>query len=333
MLRRVTPGVADPGGSRGTALAAACTAAGITGASYGCRMGAPLQLRGVYVPLVTPFDEPGGVDLRALERLADEVLAAGAAGVVTLATTGEPTSLDDAERDAVVASCSRVCTDHGASLIVGAGTNDTRTTVARHEALADVPGVTASLAVVPYYVRPTESAIVAHLQFVAARSPVPVVAYNVPYRTGQGLGAASLLELAATDNVAGVKQAIGDIDADTLTVLAQAPQDFAVLGGDDPYLFPMTLMGAAGAVAASANIETYRFVAMIDHGLAGEVTPGRKHAEALLPLVRELFAEPSPAVIKAVLHAEGRIPTPNVRMPLSNASATAVKRALAARLL
>jgi 4-hydroxy-tetrahydrodipicolinate synthase len=292
---------------------------------------AELQLRGVYVPLVTPFDRRGDVDLDALEHLTDEVLSAGAAGVVALATTGEPTSLDDAERDAVVAACSRVCTDRGAGLIVGAGTNDTRTTLARHEALADVPGVVASLAVVPYYVRPTEAAIVAHFQLVAARSPVPLVTYNVPYRTGQGLTAASLLELASTDNIAGVKQAVGDIDADTLTVLARAPEGFAVLGGDDPYLFPMTLMGAPGAIAASANLYTRRFVTMIEHGLAGEVTPGRALAEALLPLVRALFAEPSPAVIKALLHAEGRIPTADVRMPLSNASATAVKHALAVR--
>jgi 4-hydroxy-tetrahydrodipicolinate synthase len=292
---------------------------------------AELRLRGVYVPLVTPFDERGDVALDVLERLADDVLSAGAAGVVALATTGEPTSLNDAERDAVLATCSRVCTDRGAELIVGAGTNDTRTTLARHEALADVPGVTASLAVVPYYVRPTEAAIVAHFQHVAARSPVPLVTYNVPYRTGQGLGAASLLELAATDNVAGLKQAVGSIDAETLTVLARAPEGFALLGGDDPFLFPLTLMGAPGAIAASANLYTQRFVAMIEHGLAGQVAPGRAQAEALLPLVRALFAEPSPAVIKALLHAEGRIPTAEVRMPLSNASVTAVEQALSVR--
>ncbi len=290
-----------------------------------------LRLRGVYVPLVTPFDRRGAVDLDALERLADDVIAAGAAGVVVLATTGEPSSLDDAERDAVVAACSRVCSDRRAGLVVGAGTNDTRTTLARHEALADVPGVTASLAVVPYYVRPTEAAIVTHFQHVAARSPVPLVVHNVPYRTGRGLSAASLLDLAATDGVAGLKQAVDGIDADTLTVLARAPEGFAVLGGDDPYLFPSTLMGATGAIAASANLCTERFVAMIGHGLAGEVAPGRAHAEALLPLVRALFAEPSPAVIKALLHAEGRIPTPDVRMPLSNASVAAVEHALAMR--
>jgi 4-hydroxy-tetrahydrodipicolinate synthase len=291
----------------------------------------PLRLSGTYVPVVTPFDERGAVALDALERLVADCLAAGAAGVVALATTGEPSSLDDAERAAVLGACSRVCTDLGGQLIVGAGTNDTRTTIARHEALADVPGVTASLAVTPYYVRPSEAAVVAHLQLVAERSPVPVVAYNVPYRTGRGLGAAALLDLAATDNVAGVKQAVNGIDVDTLTVLAQAPEGFAVLGGDDPYLFPLTLMGATGAIAASANLATERFVQMIDDGLAGRVEPGRVNAEALLPFTVALFAEPSPAVIKAVLHADGRIPTPDVRMPLANASSGAVAAALAAR--
>ncbi|MBB3677633.1 dihydrodipicolinate synthase family protein [Modestobacter versicolor] len=290
-----------------------------------------LRLRGTYVPVVTPFDEHGAVSLDALERLVADCLAAGATGIVALATTGEPSSLDDDERAAVLALCGRVCSDLGGQLLVGAGTNDTRTTIARHEALADVPGVTASLAVTPYYVRPAEPAVVAHLQLVAERSPVPVVAYNVPYRTGRGLGAAALLELAATPDVAGLKQAVGAVDADTLTVLAGAPDGFAVLGGDDPYLFPLVLMGATGAIAASANLQTRRFVAMVEDGLAGRLAEGRAHAEALLPLTLALFAEPSPAVIKAVLHAEGRIPTPDVRMPLANASPGAVRAALAVR--
>jgi 4-hydroxy-tetrahydrodipicolinate synthase len=215
--------------------------------------------------------------------------------------------------------------------VVGAGTNDTRTTIARHEALADVPGVAASLAVVPYYVRPSEPAVVAHFRVVAERSPVPVVLYNIPYRTGRGLGAASLLELAGIAGIAGVKQAVGGIDADTLQVLAAAPEGFAVLGGDDPYLLPVVLMGGAGAVAASAHLCTDRFVAMIADGMAGRAADARAAAAALLPMVLALFAEPSPAVLKAVLHADGRIPTPDVRMPLANASSAALAAALAAR--
>ena len=268
----------------------------------------PFLPSGLLAPVVTPFASEGAVDLGALERLAAELLDAGAAGLIALSTTGEPTSLDERERDAVVAACARVAADRGKALVVGAGTNDTRTTIARHEALADVPGCVASLAVVPYYVRPSETAIVAHFQAVAARSPVPLITYNVPYRTGRGLGAAALLELAATENVCGLKQAVGALDADTLALLAGMPDGFAVLGGDDAFLLPTMLMGGAGAIAASSHLATERFVAMLDDGAAGRVAPGRAHAEALL-------------------HAEGRIPTPAVRMPLAAASPGALEAA------
>jgi 4-hydroxy-tetrahydrodipicolinate synthase len=293
-------------------------------------MASELRPRGVYIPLVTPFTEDDAVDVAALERLAREVLDDGVAGVIALATTGEPTSLTDDERDEVVAACARVCADGGGTLIVGAGTNDTRATIARHEALEHVPGAAASLAVVPYYVRPSEAAIVRHFQVVAERSPVPVVIYNIPYRTGRGLGSEALLELAATDNVAGVKQAVGSIDADTLALLAGAGEGFAVLGGDDAFLYPLVLMGARGAVSAAAHVCTRRFVEMISCGLDGRVEEGRAHAEALLPLVLALFAEPSPAPVKAVLHAQGRIPTPHVRMPLGDASSALRDRAVQA---
>jgi 4-hydroxy-tetrahydrodipicolinate synthase len=282
---------------------------------------------GLLAPVVTPFAADGSVDLDALERLAAELLDAGATGLIALSTTGEPTSLDEQERRAVVAACARVAGDRGKALVVGAATNDTRTTIARHEALADVPGCVASLAVVPYYVRPSEAAIVAHFQAVAARSPVPLITYNIPYRTGRGLGAAALLELAATDNVCGLKQAVGALDADTLVLLAGMPDGFAVLGGDDAFLLPTMLMGGAGAIAGSSHLLTERFVAMLDDGAAGRVAPGRAHAEALLGLVTALFAEPSPAVVKALLHAEGRIPTADVRMPLAPASAGALEAA------
>jgi 4-hydroxy-tetrahydrodipicolinate synthase len=293
-------------------------------------MSSDFRPNGVFVPLVTPFDEGGRVDVESLETLGRGALADGAAGLVALATTGEAHALDDAERASVVAACSRVCDDEDAVLVVGAGTYDTRVTIARHEALAGVAAVRASLAVVPYYVRPSEAAIVSHFRAVAQRSPVPLIVYNIPYRTGRGLGAESLIELAAIENVAGVKQAVGGIDVDTLALLAAAADDFAVLGGDDPYLFPLVLMGGAGAIAASSHLCTRRFVEMIDCGLRGDVAEGRRHAEALLPVTRALFAEPSPAVIKAALHAEGRIPTPHVRMPLADASPKAVERALRA---
>jgi 4-hydroxy-tetrahydrodipicolinate synthase len=287
-----------------------------------------VALQGVYVPLITPFAASGEVALDAIERLVREYVAAGVAGIVALGTTGEASALDAAEKQAVIDTCARVCAETGVQLIVGAGTNNTTATIAAVEALRGTPALVAALVVVPYYVRPSEDGIVAHMEAVAEKSPVPLVVYNIPIRTGRGLGATSLLRLARHPNIAGMKQAVAAIDTDTLAVLAGAPDGFATLMGDDSIIYPGVLMGAAGTIAASAHVCTERFVAMTECGLAGKLDDGRAHAEALLPVVQALFAEPNPAVFKAVLHAQGRIPTPDVRLPLVNASDAARDRAL-----
>jgi 4-hydroxy-tetrahydrodipicolinate synthase len=287
-------------------------------------------LEGVYVPLITPFAADGSVAIDVVERLCHEYLEAGGAGIVALGTTGESTALDAAEQRAVIDACARVCAERDSQLIVGAGTNSTAKTIAAVEALAGTPALAATLIVVPYYVRPSEAGVVAHYQAVAAASPVPVVVYNIPVRTGRNLGPAGMLELAHHPNISAVKQAVGALDLDTLEILAGAPSDFSVLGGDDPFLLPTVLMGGAGAICATAHVCTERFVAMIDCGLTGKVDDGRAHAEALLPVVQACFAEPNPAVFKGVLHAQGRIPTPDVRLPLLAASSASVEAALAA---
>ena len=289
-----------------------------------------LRLRGIYVPLITPFAPDGSVALDAVATLAHEYLDAGATGLVPLGTTGEAPALTAAEQRAVVDTCSAICVERNAALIVGIGTNSTRTTLANVEAFADVPGLSAYLVVVPYYVRPSEAGIVGHFRAVADASPVPLVLYNVAFRTGRNLSAAGVIEAAQHPNIAGIKQAATGLDLDTLELLRGAPDDFAVLGGEDPFLFPVMLMGGKGAICASAHVCTEQFVSMIECGMAGKVDEGRAHAEALLPVVQACFAEPNPAVFKGVLHAQGRIPTPDVRSPLTNASAAAIDAALAA---
>jgi 4-hydroxy-tetrahydrodipicolinate synthase len=293
-------------------------------------MTSDLELRGVYIPLVTPFAADGSVALDAVTLLCHEYLDAGASGIVALGTTGETSALGADEKQAVIDACATVCSERSAQLIVGAGTNNTDATVRAVQALAGTPALVAALIVVPYYVRPSEAGIVAHFRAVADASPVPLVLYNIALRTGRNLTAAGVLEVAAHPNVAGIKQAATGLDLDTLQLLAGAPDDFAVLGGEDPFLFPLVLMGGAGAICASAHVCTERFVAMIECGLAAKVDDGRAHAEALLPVVQSLFVEPNPAVFKGVLHAQGRIPTPDVRLPLVNASRPAVDAALAA---
>ena len=287
-------------------------------------------LRGLYVPLITPFDSDGSVALGAITVLCHEYLDAGATGIVALGTTGESTALTAEEKQAVIAACADVCAARDAQLIVGAGTNSTASTVAAVEALAGTPALVGALVVAPYYVRPSEAGIVAHFRAVADASPVPLVLYNIGTRTGRHLSAAGVLEAAQHPNVSGIKQASTALDLDTLELLSGAAPDFAVLGGEDTFLFPLVLMGGAGAICASAHVCTERFVSMIECGLAQKVEEGRAHAEALLPVVKSLFVEPNPAVFKGVLHAQGRIPTPDVRLPLLNADPASVSAALAA---
>ncbi len=293
-------------------------------------MAADLDLRGVYVPLITPFAADGSVALDAIEHLCEEYLGAGATGIVALGTTGESPALNAQERHDVTSACASVCAAKGAQLIVGAGTNNTATTVEAVTALEGTPALAGTLVVVPYYVRPAQKAIVEHFRAAAAASPVPVVVYNIPMRTGRNLEPAAMLEVAALDNVAGVKQATVGLDLDTLEILAGKPDGFHVLGGEDPFLFPVVLMGGSGAICASSHLCTERFVAMIECGLAGKIDDGRAHAEALLPVVTAAFAEPNPSVFKGVLHRQGRIPTPDLRLPLTPASDEAIDRALAA---
>ncbi|MGH9026621.1 MAG: 4-hydroxy-tetrahydrodipicolinate synthase [Acidimicrobiia bacterium] len=293
-------------------------------------MSRDLRLRGVYIPLITPFAADGSVALDAVERLANEYLEAGAAGIVARGTTGETPALDADERQQVIDVCARVCDERGAQLLIGIGTNNTAGTAAAAAALAGTPALVAALVVVPYYVRPSEDGIVAHYRAVAEVSPVPIVLYNVPSRTGRALSAGRVLELAAEAKFAGIKQAMSSIDVDTLQLLAGIPEGFAVLGGTDDFLFPLVLMGSSGTICATAHVCTERFVAMIECGLAGKVDEGRAHAEALLPVTQGCFAEPNPMLFKGVLHAQGRIPTPDVRLPLVNASAGAIERALTA---
>jgi len=289
-----------------------------------------LRLRGVYLPVITPFAADGSVALDAVTSLCNEYLDAGATGIVPLGTTGESSALTADEQRAVVDACSAVCVARGAQLIVGVGTNSTRTTLANVEAFADVPGLSGYLVVVPYYVRPSEAGIVAHFKAVADASPVPIVLYNVAFRTGRNLSAAGVIEAAQHPNIAGIKHAAAGLDLDTLELLRGVPDDFDVLGGEDAFLFPVVLMGGAGTICASAHVCTQQFVSMIECGLAGKVEEGRAIAETLLPVVNTVFAEPNPAVFKGVLYAQGRIPTPDVRMPLTNASSAAVDAALAA---
>jgi 4-hydroxy-tetrahydrodipicolinate synthase len=280
--------------------------------------------RGLYVPLITPFTDDGELAAEALEKLAHALIDDGAAGLVALGTTGEPATLTAAERHAVLDVAARVCRERSAALIAGAGSNDTASTARELRDLAAWPEVSAALTVVPYYTRPSEEGVVAHFAQVAADSPVPLVVYNIPYRTGRVLSAETLLRLANVPGVIGVKHAVGAVDQDTILLLAGKPDGFAVLAGDDVFASPLLALGAAGGILASAHLRTAEFAEMIAAWHAGRADQARKLGHRLAPLSAALFAEPNPAVIKGALHAQGLIPSPAVRLPLLPASQEAV---------
>jgi 4-hydroxy-tetrahydrodipicolinate synthase len=288
------------------------------------------DLSGLWVPVVTPLDDRGEVDVPSLARLARRLLADGATGLVALGTTGEPATLHPAERRAVVDVCAEACIEAGRPLMVGVGSNCTRSTIEDLAAVEGTPALAALLVVVPYYTRPTVAGIVAHYRAVAAASGTPIVAYNVPYRTGRGLDADALVELAGTPGIVGVKQAVGALDHDTLDLLRRAPRGFQVLAGDDAFIVPTILLGGAGAIAASAHVCTDRFARMVGAALAGDHATAVALAHALLPVVSAGFVEPSPAGWKAALHAAGQIPTPALRPPMSRASTEVTERLLGA---
>jgi 4-hydroxy-tetrahydrodipicolinate synthase len=218
--------------------------------------------------------------------------------------------------------------ERNGTVIAGAGSNDTQASAQALRELTAWPEVSAALVVVPYYTRPSEAGVVAHFSELAAASPVPLIIYNIPYRTGQTVGWRAVRRLAELPGIAGVKHAVGGIDEDTVRLLADLPDGFAVLGGDDAFVSPLLALGAAGAILASANVCTGSFAAMVRAWQDGECARARALGHGLAGLSAALFAEPNPVVIKAVLHAQGRIPSPSVRLPLLPASPAATEAAL-----
>ncbi|MBC7301165.1 MAG: 4-hydroxy-tetrahydrodipicolinate synthase [Nocardia sp.] len=288
------------------------------------------SLHGLFVPLITPFTADGTLAPGALERHAHAVLDAGATGLVALGTTAEPSALTTAERARVLDICAGVCADRRAPLIACAGGNATAESVRAVTELAHP--VAAVLAVVPYYVRPSEEGVIAHFTQLAALSPAPLLVYDVPYRTGRPLSGSTLIRLANTPNIAGFKHAVGGIDAASVELMA-ARTSATVLSGDDRFASALLGLGAHGAILAAANIAPREYADLIAAWRDGDIIRARAIGNSLDAVGATLFAEPNPTVIKAVLAERGQIPSSAVRLPMlpaSSAATTAAAEACAA---
>ncbi|WP_067466856.1 4-hydroxy-tetrahydrodipicolinate synthase family protein [Actinomadura macra] len=281
-------------------------------------------MHGIHASLVTPFTRSGEVDAKSLERLAVHCLDGGASGLVALGTTGEAPMLSPAEQRTVLEVCRAVSIQHGTPLIVGAGTVGTEDSI--QQARERAPLADALLVVVPYYLRPSDEGVLDHFAAIGSAVDVPILPYDIPYRTGKHLNAETLLRLLSLDSVAGLKHCPGGIGQDTLALLA-AGTGKAILCGDDAYTYPMMQLGACGAIAASACLAPEAYAAMAEASRNGNTARGLTFHNALLPMVEALFSEPSPAVLKACLADAGLIDSATVRAPLHAPHPTTVIRA------
>lgn len=271
----------------------------------------------VVTAMATPFSADGELDLDGAQRLADHLVTHGTDAVLLNGTTGEsPTLHGDEPWDLLKAV--REAVEGRGKVLIGTGTNDTAKTVAATER-ATVLGADGILVVTPYYNKPSQRQLVHHFTTVAAATDRPVLLYDIPGRTSREIALETLLELAAVDNIVGVKDAVADL-AKTAEIVAgsrDAAGGFEVYCGADEVNLPMLAVGAAGFVSVAAHLAGER---LADMARLFEHDPGkaREIHLSLLPLCRALFAEPSPGPLKAALNHLG-LPAGPVRGPLLDA--------------
>lgn len=275
-------------------------------------------LRGVGVALVTPFDSRGEIDFEALGRVVDSVTEGGADYLVALGTTAETPALSREERSAVAAFV-RQRNAGRLPLAVGVGSNCT-SLVQRMIEDIDLDGYSALLSVTPYYNKPSQRGLFEHYKAVAAASPLPVIMYNVPGRTGVNMLPETTLRLAReVENIAAIKEASGDM-AQIETLLRGRPEGFCILSGDDSLAIDVIERGGDGVISVAANVFTRRFAEAVHTALSGDTEGARRLCAPLGEAIRTLFVEGNPTGVKTALNVKG-LTGPWLRLPLVEGSA------------
>jgi 4-hydroxy-tetrahydrodipicolinate synthase len=278
-----------------------------------------LHLEGAYTALATPFTASGSeVDWVSYEKLVDAQLKARIAGLVPCGTTGESPTLSEAEQHELLARAVRLARGR-AQVIAGTGKNDTKKTIEATRAAFEA-GVDAAMIVMPYYNRPSQEGLFRHITLIAAESPGPLLLYNVPSRTSVELAVETVLRvLDACPNVIGIKDASGGVTY-CQDLLSRAGDRIVVLCGDDALTLPMISVGAAGVISVTSNLYPREISEVVEHARAGRLAEARARHVAQFQLHRALFAEPSPAPVKAALQRKGLFAFASVRPPLVEAS-------------
>ena len=269
--------------------------------------------KGLGIALVTPFTADGQVDYKSLKRLLEYQIDNGADFLCILATTGETPCLTQQEKDNITQLVKDV--NHGRlPILKGCGGNNTAAIVEELKN-SDWTGIDGILSVCPYYNKPSQEGLYQHFKAIAEASPLPVVLYNVPGRTGINLKPETTVRLANDcENIVAIKEASGSLEQ-VDEIIKNKPKRFEVISGDDALTFSMVASGAAGVISVIGNALPKEFSRMIRLEFRGEYEPARKIHHAFTELYSLLFVDGNPAGVKALLHEMGFIEN-QLRLPL-----------------
>lgn len=273
------------------------------GKKYNLKMNLQQVFKGTGIAIVTPFTAEGAIDWDSFKRCLDFWISGGVEYLVVMGTTGESATIHGDEKQAVFSFVQQYAAGR-IPLVAGIGGNDTLEVV---HALThyDLTGYTAILSVSPYYNKPNQEGLFQHYKQIDQHTPLPVIMYNVPGRTGQPIQAATQLKIAKEcSSVFATKEASGNMDL-IMQILRDKPKDFMVISGDDPITLPLIAAGAVGVISVVANAFPKEFSDMIRLCLAGDFEKARPLHYKYLEITAALFAEGSPAGIKAVLSEMG----------------------------
>ncbi|MCO5936106.1 4-hydroxy-tetrahydrodipicolinate synthase [Mucilaginibacter sp. RB4R14] len=281
------------------------------------------KFHGTGVAMVTPFHADGQVDYDALQKLIDHLIDGGVEYLVSLGTTGESATLSKEEKKQVFAFTARAVNKR-VLLVAGIAGNNTLETVAEIKAF-DTTGYDSILSASPHYNKPTQEGIYQHYKAIAEATPLPIILYNVPSRTGSSVSAQTTVRL-ATDfkNIIGIKEASGNFEL-LNQLFRDKPEDFLVISGDDPISLQMVAMGGVGVISVVGNALPRQFSDMIRKCLAGDFKGAHASHYSMIEFTRLMFAEGSPAGVKSALKALGVCDDP-LRLPLVNVSADAEEK-------
>ncbi len=258
---------------------------------------------GTGVAIVTPFLENGELDKESLENLIAHLVNGGVNYLVVLGTTGENSTLFKEEKQEIFSLVNKF--NNGKCILVaGIGGNDTRAVINAFNEF-DITGYSAILSVSPYYNKPSSEGLFQHYKAISEASPLPMIMYNVPGRTGMNVNAETTLRIArACKNIIATKEASGSVEQ-IMQIIKDKPVGFEVISGDDGLTLPLMACGAIGVISVVANAFPKQFSEMVNHCMDGDFASARPIHEKFLPIINSLFAEGSPSGVKAYLNEMG----------------------------